>query len=85
MVKSCIVYMQNMSAEQIGEEKRACILEALKRQLPVYPLEIQKELDASGRAVSLYGICPRCRAAIHTPDSICKVCGMKITWKDETE
>lgn len=82
MVRASIVYMQNLKAEQISEEKRACIIEALKRQLPKVPKEVRVERN-NGKAVELSGRCPRCGATVKTPQCICKICGQRVCWEVE--
>ena len=75
MVKSCMVYVQNLRDYQIGEEKRACILEALEKQL-------SKEAVNIGRIGEKTRCdCPRCGGGILSPEIYCSSCGQKISWK----
>ena len=81
MVKSCIVFIERMASDRIREEKRECILTALREQLPEKPLRVEKLADFNGDVYSMRGICPRCGTSVKTPMTICYNCDRRIDWE----
>ena len=61
---------------QLEHEK--IVLNALEKQMPKKPLDIEKEYDGD------YGNCPNCNRSVWDFDDcrICKGCGQALDWSD---
>lgn len=65
-------------------EVRQEAIEALKKQIPMKPNNIESIFDFSGRYYTTRGNCPVCnRERLYRSEFYCNKCGQKLDWSEE--
>lgn len=67
-------------------EVRQRAIEALKKQIPIKPNNVETIFDFSGRYYTTEGNCPVCSSGgLYESDFYCNKCGQKLDWGEEGE